>query len=481
MLGDATTHNTSDRPESHDRNRREAQTSTWQLNPENLLFGLFIVGLAWVPFWLGSNRPVAWAINATLFPGLAAVYELSLLWRGARHPVALRTVGASAILFTCAVAWAFLQNATWVPAGWQHPIWQLAAESLDQPVAGSISVDRDLTALALLRLITAASVLWLALQLCRDAKRARFFVWSLVAIVFVYSIVGLFAMGFMPYGGIFDEIDSPNFVTSTFVNKNHFGTFAGMGLVAAAALILRCFRHDLDRDCPWRLRAADIVNTIIGPAAVPLILTFVILAALLMSGSRGAIISSGLGITALLAYAWRGASRLSRTEVALAVVGIAAVVAVILAFGDKFSARMEVDGIYDQGRLDVYTATLRSIVSSPLLGYGYGTFVAAFPMFHDSTVGAWDFLVQAHNTYLEVFQGLGLVFGTMLIASVVILVWACGKSALKNGRTATVIAAAVSVLVGVHALVDFSLQIQAITLTYMAFLGAGAAPIVKPQ
>ena len=37
------------------------------------------------------------------------------------------------------------------------------------------------------------------------------------------------------------------------------------------------------------------------------------------------------------------------------------------------------------------------------------------------------------------------------------------------------VAAAVSFLVGIHALVDFSLQIQAVALTFMAVLGAGVA------
>jgi hypothetical protein len=41
--------------------------------------------------------------------------------------------------------------------------------------------------------------------------------------------------------------------------------------------------------------------------------------------------------------------------------------------------------------------------------------------------------------------------------------------------TIPAVAVSVSVLVGVHALIDFSLQIQAITLTYMAVLGLGVA------
>jgi O-antigen ligase len=121
--------------------------------------------------------------------------------------------------------------------------------------------------------------------------------------------------------------------------------------------------------------------------------------------------------------------------------------------------------------------TLRSILSAPFLGFGYGTFPAVFPMFRDDSLSVFSLWDKAHNTYLEIFQGLGLPFGAMLIACVVILVWECVKGARTRRRGATIpaIAASVSLLVGTHALVDFSLQIQAVALTYMAVLGTGVA------
>ena len=39
---------------------------------ERLLLWAFIAGLAWCPFWFGSNVLLAWGINAVLFPGLVA-------------------------------------------------------------------------------------------------------------------------------------------------------------------------------------------------------------------------------------------------------------------------------------------------------------------------------------------------------------------------------------------------------------------------
>ena len=84
---------------------------------------------------------------------------------------------------------------------------------------------------------------------------------------------------------------------------------------------------------------------------------------------------------------------------------------------------------------------------------------------------------MAHNTYLEVFQGLGLLFGSMLVASVVLLVLRCVKGAMtrQENETMPCVAAGVAFLLGVHSLVDFSLQIQAIAITFMALLGAGVA------
>ena len=61
---------------------------------ERALLWAFIAGLAWCPFWFGSNVLLAWGINAVLFPGLVVIYELSLLIRGERHPVAIKQIKA---------------------------------------------------------------------------------------------------------------------------------------------------------------------------------------------------------------------------------------------------------------------------------------------------------------------------------------------------------------------------------------------------
>src|SRR5205807_1001813 len=98
----------------------------------------------------------------------------------------------------------------------------------------------------LLRLITAASVFWLALQLCRNRARANLLLKALVAIVVGYAAHGLLAFALTPGWVLwFDKLGSRGFVSSTFINRNSFATYAGIGLVIACGLILRLYRHEV--------------------------------------------------------------------------------------------------------------------------------------------------------------------------------------------------------------------------------------------
>jgi O-antigen ligase len=447
---------------------------------ERAVLWAFIAGLAWCPFWLSRNILLVWGINAVLFPGLVAIYELSLLIRGERHPVAIWQIKAPAVLFGAVVLWILIQNATWTPDWWHHPIWQMTADALDQPVDGSISVDRELTSLALLRLITAASVFWIALQLCRDASRAGLLLWSIAVITCAYATYGLVAFGLTP-GRIlwFENPYYHVFVNSTFINPDSFAAYAGTGFIAFCGLILRLYRNEFASvGGSIRFRIATFIE-VTGQKGVALLGgAFVTLVALLLSGSRGGIAATVMGLLVLAALTLRlRKHQFAEQREAIIVVGVLLVAATFLVFGDVAAGKIARQGFRDEGRMAVYPIVIRSILDAPVLGYGYGTFKDVFPMFRDqsvSTSGAWQL---AHNTYLEVLQGLGLVFGSMLVTSLGVLVLRCVKGATtrRMNETLPCVAASVAVLLGVQSLVDFSLQIQAIAITFMALLGAGVA------
>lgn len=446
---------------------------------ELAIFWVFVAGLAWVPYSNGSNDYFSWGVNAVLFPGLAAIYEVSVVVRGKSHSVGVKEVWISAALFVAVVLWIMVQNATWTPSSWHHPIWAMTSEALERPINGSISVNRDLTTVALMRLITAASVFWLALQLCRNAMRAKHFMTAIVVIVCGYSAYGIIAVALKP-----EPIHwigttwSPGFVSSTFINRNNFGTYAGIGLVAVCGLILKLYRSDLTtRGGSLRFRIASIIEASAQQGAALIGATFVIFVALLGTGSRGAILATGLGLLVLSALMLGGRGRGFAGRREILILGGFLVVVVFLVFGDMFLGQITERGISDEARIAVYMITLRSIFDAPLLGYGYGTFADVFPMFRDQSISIEGVYHQAHNTYLEIFQGLGLVFGSALVVSVVLLGIKCfkGTTVRREGVMVPAVATGVAFLVGVHALADFSLQMQAVALTFIAILGAGVA------
>lgn len=450
------------------------QGSEWT---EGICLGVLLGGLAWVPFFYGSNTLWAWGINAVLFPGLVVLYELSLLVRGRRHPVGVRTIALAATLFAAVVLWILFQTATWVPAWLAHPIWLMAADALDRPVHGSISVNRDLTELGLLRLITAASVFWLSLQLCRDGSRAFRLIGAIAAIGAAYALYGITALktGHLPLLAIPSD---GRLVSSTFVNRDSYATYAGLGLITGAGLMLHFYQ---DRISNWtgsvRHQLGALIEATGQRGAALLAGCFLVSVALLLTGSRGGVIAAVVGLMALGASMWRRRSNRAAASMIPLVFGVVIVTAIAFAFGDIVAGKIDESGFGDPNRAAVYLITWRSVLDRPLLGFGYGTFIDVFPMYRDRSISVAGIWGQAHNTYLELLQGLGLLFGSMLIGSVVLLALRCARGAARRQQHGVIpaIAAAAACLVGVHALVDFSLQMQAVALTFAAVLGAGVA------
>jgi len=438
---------------------------------------LLIAAVAWVPFWYGSNDWLAWGVNAIVFPGLAAIYELSLLLRDKPHPVAIRYLAVPAALFAAVISWSAIQAVTWLPAVLVNPIWRMASDALGDPIAGSISVNRDLTALAIVKLITAASGFWLALQISRDAKRAERLLAAVGTIAALYSLEGLMAMRFgqVPWLSYIDT--TSHTLSATFIDPDTFATYAAIGLVVIAAFVLRHYGAAMRKGAGnRRLQFAFFIERTGGQGALLLSGAFVLLVALLLSGSRGGLLGAAFGLFVLGALMRRRQEH-GKTPFLLLAIGAGSVVAILFAFGSMVGAKFEAGGFYDANRFSVYILTLRSIFNEPLLGYGYGTFADVFPMYRDRTISAHGTWLQAHDTYLELFQGLGIVFGAMLISCVTIIALRCFKGATRRQHdiTAPVVAISATAVVAVHALVDFSLQIQAVALTLAILLGTGAA------
>jgi O-antigen ligase len=222
-------------------------------------------------------------------------------------------------------------------------------------------------------------------------------------------------------------------------------------------------------------RAASFVSSTAGAGGYWLAAAFVLGMALVLTGSRGGILASLAGVIAFaLLVLMRGRNAVAGLTLFFAFLTVGVT---FFAFGDLLAGRLLSQGLVDDGRLAVYRLTILSIFDAPWTGFGYGTFQNVFPMYRDSSVsavGMWD---KAHNTYLEIAQGLGIPFAALFLLGLLSLAARCAYAALKrqSSATAPMVATSATIIVGLHSFVDFSMQIQAVALTWTALLGAGVA------
>jgi O-antigen ligase len=448
-----------------------------RIDVDRIFFWSFLVVVAWVPFPLGSNRLFGWGVNAVILGGLVFCYEASLLVRRRAHPVAPSRIAFEIALFGLVCAWVVFQTSHMAPDAWNHPIWAMTGEVLGRPVAGSISVAPDAGLIALLRLVTVAFVFWLALQLCRDPIHAHFLVWALAIIGFAYALYGIVQLYAFPDTVLwYERTDYKDSLTSTFINRNTCATYLGVALLASFALLLSAYRSRRSGRMPLRLRMARIIEVTAGYGAALAFVAFSLASALMLTGSRAGITSSFIALIALILLLSLATQR-HRIAVIFALLFIVgACAAAMLSFGDHFLDRMANAGGANL-RTSTAEQTIVAALDAPWTGFGFGSFEQIFALYRDSSLGIgarWD---KAHNTYAELLLELGFPAAITLGVIVLSLLLRIAIGAYNRERVATVsfLALGAGVLVLLHALVDFSIQIEAVAITFWAIMGAGLA------
>ena len=439
-----------------------------------ILNGLLALVLL-APLPLGLVYPLGWW---TLSGGVA----LLLLAFGVaawRQPLAVQRLGVMAswlLPFAATAMWIVLQATPLTPAAWHHPLWHAAAQALGTDVTGAVSLNPFDTVSALIRLLAYGGIFWLALHLGRSAERAR-------GIFLALSIAGFLYAGY----GFLVEVSGaklvlwypktwyPDSLTATFINRNNYATYAGLGLIAASGLVIRHFSMVMSLQLDWRARLLRFTQSMSLGRSLFLGGWIVLVTALVLSNSRGGVVSALFGLVALIAAA--SAMRMLRLRHALAIAGAIAVAGTLLigAAGEQLGVRFATTALEREGRPIAYELILEGIGKRPWLGTGFGTFEEGFAQVRDERLaGGWD---KAHNTYLENAFELGIPAAALLIAACLALLWRCiaGLRARRRAGIYPAIGIGATVLVGCHSLVDFGLQIPAIAATYALVMGVAVA------
>ncbi len=437
-----------------------------------IIFVLLLTLVVLVPLPLGSVSALSGWIIAVYVGLLLLAHAVSLLRPGAAIGQSVEPNWPWLAAFVATIAWAVLQASPAMPHQWHNPLWQAASWALERPLAGTISLDPYDTISGVVSLLAYAGIFWLAQQLCRERKRAETVFLALSFAGFAYAIYGLLEQ---LSGGQtvlwFHKTFYRTSLTSTFINRNNYAAYAGIGLICVSGMLLKHIAAVLAAPASARARAIALIEALAGWRALLLPGWMLLVTALLLTESRGGVLSSFAGLFALIVAV--AASRTLRRRHALtigALVLLGGCIFVVFS-GEEVTERLADTDLENEGRPIVYALTEQQIAALPWLGTGYGTFEQAFRLFQTENVrGRWD---KAHNTYLENALELGVPAAMLLTFSGATLFFQCVVGLRRRRRDAIypAIGVGTTVLLACHSLVDFSLQIPAITATYALIMG----------
>jgi O-antigen ligase len=442
---------------------------------ETLFFWWLIAVVALMPLPFGSARPWAWSLAAVAVGLLALAYSAALAFvEGFRPAVPFRRLRLPLLLLTPAVLWAIFQALPIGSSELAHPVWQVAKMVLNADFGGRISVDPFATGTAIMRLLTYVTVFLLAVELTRSSERAKTALAALSAVSAIYAAYGLFAFFFTPDLLLwFPKTNYQGDLSSTFVNRNSYATFAGLGLLCAIGMLAKFIHRPALASQNRRVMAANLVRILAEKGWIPMAAITALVSAVVLTHSRGGFLSTGIGVLVLL-FCVLTVGRLSRFGRALvAGVVLAGMVLIVHLSGEVTLERLGRTDIEREGRAAVFELVRQGISDAPLIGHGYGAFETAFQAYADETLDGY--YPNAHNDYLELAFDLGLPASLFLIAAILAIAVACLAGVYRRRRDVVypALAVAAAVLVGAHALVDFSLQMPAVAAFLAFLLGLG--------
>lgn len=396
----------------------------------------------------GANQSAA-ALWLTAILSLALLVVLATPLRAGLHD--LTPALPLGLFFLLVIGVALWSLTPWTPGG-PHPLWAWAGVE-----PGAATVDRSATLIEIAKLLGFASVFVVgALQGVRR-DRAQATVEAIVWVGGVYAAVSLltFLAG--------TQVAQGSRLTGGFLSANSGATVFGILLVTGVAVFLRS----------WKRTVGQGISRRITEAAVPLAGLSLFLVCLLLTASRMGLAASTFALAVLLI--WEMASSGRARAPAMAGAALLIGLGLVLAFNGNDLLWTRVGGIEgDVGlRAQVFTAHWAAIINSPLFGYGLGSFDAVNSqiMTGETFRALWS-IRATHNVYVQWLQEAGLVGAVPMFALIgLILIVSVLRAASGRGGTLHLGLVCASLVVLVHGLTDYALQVPSIAAFWAFLLG----------
>lgn len=273
-------------------------------------------------------------------------------------------------------------------------------------------------------------------------------------------------------------------VTGTFVNPNHFAHYLAIVLPMAVFLGAVAWHRTGVGSRVVSVRVARLLEHELLRAGFALIAVIACVAAVLLAGSRGALLAAACG--ALTVLSMLPGRRVTRVVAGAAAFALLVVTLVVFLGAERTVSRFVPTAAEREtfvGRRIGVAAAAGVWRQFPLLGSGAGTFERIVSM--EQRQDHEHIYHHAHNDYLELAATTGTVGVTIavlaLVGGYVLLARATFSAAAREltwRRRAFQAAALTSLTIAmIHALVDFNFFIPANPATLALILGASVASV----
>jgi len=444
------------------------------------LSGLFVAAIALTVIAYGSVHIVPLNISAFTFAALAGV--------SAAFPIAerrVRRVQTVAILLLAGLlGYAYLQTLP-VDGSLANKAWKAVNENIG-PIEGSISVAPGMTLEALASLALPFLVFVSGLAYFQGDGKALVLWRALAYFGVAYAVYGLVQETFFPQQLLFvAKKVNVGALTASLVDPDHVGTFFGVALMVNLGLAfyklrklhIKSFIDEVFNHGRWRYETASVL--------IHALFSLIVAVALFLTKSRGAVGATFVACVVAVAILVSGrltADKPSREPSRgrrFAVVAGSVVIIVLLfaLLAGRTEYRIETQ-VAEEGRWCAFASTIQAIKDNWILGTGFGTFQDVFPSYRNSDCagifGIWD---KAHNVFLEGYLGLGLPFAAAVVIGYGVLIGAFirGIRTRRRYRSIPTMGLSALVLVSLHSLVDFSLEIPGVGVYFAAVTAAAVS------
>lgn len=429
---------------------------------EKIIFFLFLVLLVWLPIPLGSNREWAWSLMEIVSSVLLLWAVLLVIGKRISLPSVVGHLKWVIFLLLFSVIFLGLQL---VPLK-VDILKDLSPAHIDMFSSLSfqemaISVDNNKTIQALLKQMAYLNLFLLSIILLNSKRRMKFLLLGIAVGGVLQSILGvsqwlhLSALGF----------DNAVRVSGTFINKNHFAAYLNMVIASLLGLIMFEY-YSGDQSRRGRALQLGLIRKVLYG-----FLTIVIFA-LVISGSRGAILAFLVSLLCLLLCVVF--SPLGRKTFGVKLLlSVVLCIGITISFGYRTIGDRIVSAENDaSSRMEIWDVSRKLIEEFPLFGIGAGNYSMMIPQYetHNMTV----FINHAHNDYLEMLAEQGVFGFSIYLLLMFICVYNVYRIVTKTQSTEVLVSAVVGAF-GVismlaHAFLDFNFYIPSNAAYFYVFL-----------